>query len=169
MAFFLGGLLLLAVGALIHTFADRKPERRTRFRVVEIWLLWFVAGGGVLTAFGGFSHIGPGAHQVAETIGYAPSMFQWEVGWADIAFGVVGFLTIWNRGSFLTAAVITPAIFNTGATAGHIMQWVAHDNTDPDNIWAIPGDIIPTVVSIVLLIVYRRLGGPKRAPSPGGS
>ena len=44
------------------------------------------------------------------------------------------------------------------------MQWVAHDNTDPDNVWAIPADIIAPVVSITLLIAYRRLGGPEALP-----
>jgi fatty acid desaturase len=71
---------------------DRKPNRRTRYRVVELWLL----------------------------------------------VGFVGLLCIWRRGEFMTAAVIVAAILLWGDAIGHVMQWVSHDNTDPDNIWSIP-------------------------------
>jgi hypothetical protein len=161
MGFFLFQLASLIVGALIHTYADRKPNRRTRYRVTELWLLWFVAGGGAWLVFAGTGHIGPNAPEIAEDIGFRHTPFQWEVGWADIAFGVLGFVCIWKRGSFMTAAVIGTVILLWGDAIGHVMQWVSHDNTAVDNTWAILPDVAVTSVSLVLLGVYRRLGGPR--------
>ncbi|MBB2914204.1 hypothetical protein FHS43_005516 [Streptosporangium becharense] len=162
MVFVVVAFLGLVAAALVHTLVDRAPARRTRYRVVEIWLLWFVAGGGALSAFGGLTHIGPYAPQIADSIGFAHSPFQWEVGWADIAIGTIGLLSIWNRGSFMTAAVIAVAILYWGDAAGHIMQWAAHGNTAPNNVWTIPTDILQPLVAVVLLILYRKGGGPRR-------
>jgi hypothetical protein len=162
MGFFLFTLGTLVVGPLVHTFVDRKPNRRTRFRVVELWLLWWVAGGGFWLAFGGLGHTGPDAAQIADEIGFAHSPFQWEVGWADLSLGVVGIMCIWKRDSFMTAVVIANALLLWGDAIGHVMQWVSHDNTATDNIWAIPSDVLQPLVSIVLLIAYRRMA-PKLA------
>ncbi|MGW7477021.1 DUF6790 family protein [Nonomuraea muscovyensis] len=156
MGFFVVTFLVLVAGALLHPLVDRAPERRTRRRVVELALLWFVAGGGVLSIIGGLSHIGPYAPEVADSIGFAHSPFQWEVGWADIAVGLIGFLSIWNRGSFMTAAVIATAVLYWGDAIGHVMQWVAHGNTAPNNVWTIPTDVLQPLVAVVLLVAYRR-------------
>ena len=44
-----------------------------------------------------------------------------------------------------------------GDAIGHIMQYTVHDNTAPDNVWAIPSDIIGPLLAVVLLIAYRRM------------
>ncbi len=156
MWYFMFALATMVVGAVVHTFVDRSPQRRTRHRVIEIWLLWWVAGGGVWSIIGGLSHIGPTSNQIAESIGYAQSFFQWEVGWADIAVGVLGVVSIWKRDSWLTAAVVALAILYWGDAAGHLMQWIAHDNTAPSNVGAIPSDILQPLVALILLVGYRR-------------
>lgn len=157
MEYFVLTFLGLVAGAVAHTLADRTTARRTPHRVVELWLLWFVAGGGVLSMVGGLGHISPYAPQIADSIGFAHSAFQWEVGWADIAVGLIGFLSIWRRDSFLTAAVIAMAVLYWGDAIGHIMQWVAHGNTAPNNVWTIPTDILQPLIAVILLVAYRRL------------
>lgn len=157
MWFFTFTLATLVVGALLHTFLDRTPARRTKRRVVELWLLWFVVGGGVWAIFGGVSHLGPTSDEIARSIGYRQSMFQWEVGWADIAVGVLGVICVWKRDSWMTAAVVALAILYWGDAIGHIMEWVAHDNTAPSNVGAIPSDILQPLVAVILLLVYRAL------------
>jgi quinol-cytochrome oxidoreductase complex cytochrome b subunit len=157
MWFFTFTLATLVVGALLHTFLDRSASRRTRWRVVELWLLWFVVGGGVWAIIGGLSHIGPYSGQIAASIGYRQSMFQWEVGWADIAVGVLGVMCVWKRDSWLTAAVVAIAILYWGDAVGHLMEWVAHGNTAPSNIGAVPSDILQPLVAVILLIAYRAL------------
>ncbi|MFD7614726.1 DUF6790 family protein [Streptomyces sp. NPDC059828] len=151
--------VVLIACPLIHTFVDRQPNRRTRFRVIEIWLLWFVGASGLLSVLTGLGHIGPNAPEIADGIGFAHSAFQWEVGWADIAIGTIGFLSIWRRDSFMTAAVIALAILYWGDAIGHIMQLAAHDNRAPNNVQPIYTDILQPLIAVLLLIAYRRHGG----------
>lgn len=145
--------------ATIHVFVDRKDDRRSKRRVVELYLIWWIAGSGFWGVFSGFGHIGPTRAEIAAQIGpaYIPSMFQWEVGWSDIAVGTVLFLCIWKRGSFMTAAVIVWAISYWGDAIGHIMQMTHHDNQAVANVWTIPTDIAGPLTAIILLVVYRRL------------
>jgi len=143
-------------GAIIHVLVDRKPKRRTSPRVVELFLVWILAGGGVMSILGGVGHIGPNSTDLAEDIGFEQSFFQWEVGWSDIALGTIGFLCIWKRGSFMTAAVIVLLIQYGGDAIGHVMQWVEHDNTEPGNIYSIPSDTLLPIAAAILLYVHRR-------------
>lgn len=177
MAFFVGQWVVLLIGWAIHTLVDRRPGRRTRARVVELALLWVLVGGGVWAVLGGLSHIGPYATETANQIGYAPSMFQWEVGWGDLALGVLGIGCAWRRlrGTWLTAAVVSLAVAYGGDAIGHVMQLVAHDNRASANVWSLPSDIVQPLLAIVLLIVYRRtargrtyLTGPATRGAPAG-
>jgi hypothetical protein len=70
--------VVLLLGWLTHLAVDRHPDRRTGRRAMELALLWLLVGGGV-------GHVGPNSTDIADQIGYRPSMFQWEVGWAHIA------------------------------------------------------------------------------------
>lgn len=155
--FFLFQVIVVVVGATLHVLFDRKPERRSRRRVVELYLVWLMAGGGVTAIVAGLGHTGPYSAEVAEGIGYRRSMFQWEIGWADIAIGVLGLGCIWKRGSWMTAAVTVLAISYWGDAIGHIVQYITHDNTAPENVWAIPSDLIQPALAIALLVTYRLL------------
>lgn len=85
-------------------------------------------------------------------------MFQWEVGWGDIALGVLSVGCAWRalRGQWMTAAVVVLTIQYGGDAIGHLMQWVANNNTAPDNVWALPSDVLQPLIAIVLLAAYRR-------------
>jgi uncharacterized membrane protein YsdA (DUF1294 family) len=157
--------IILIVGFLIHWLVDRHRHGHHPRRVIELGLLWVVAFGGLWTLLGGISHISGQSHHLATSIGYAPSMFQWEVGWADIAVGFLGLACVRKslRGQWMTAAVVVLAIYFAGDGIGHIMQWSAHHNTAPDNIWAIPSDFLQPAVGIILLMLYRRSGTPAPA------
>jgi len=148
--------LVLVIGFVIHVLVDRHDDAKTKPRVVELALLWTVAGVGTWAILGGIAHIGPTSDTLAVEIGYTQSMFQWEVGWADIAIGVLGLGAIWKRDGWLDAAVTALAIGYGGDAIGHIMEYVAHDNAAGSNVWAIPSDIIQPLLAIVLLIAYRR-------------
>ena len=156
--FFLVPWVIALIGLVLHIFLDRNPARRTAPRVVELALLWVMVFFGAFAILGGLSHIGPNSAEIAEGIGYAPSMFQWEVGWGDIALSVLGVGCAWKskRDGWLTAAVVALVIMYWGDAIGHIMQWQAHDNTAPNNVWAIPSDILQPLLAAVLLVAYRR-------------
>lgn len=155
--FFLASWVILIIGFVIHVFLDRKPGHRTKPRVIELFLIWLLVTTGVFGLIGGLGHISGQSEALAEQIGYAPSMFQWEVGWGDIALSVLLIGTAWvkGRGAWLTAAVVVLAIQYGGDAIGHIMQYVAHNNTAPSNVGAIPSDIAQPVIAILFLVLYR--------------
>lgn len=158
MAFFIAQWVIILLGFILHVLLDRHPDRRTGARAVELALLWMLVAGGAFAIIGGLGHIGPNSTDLAEQIGYEPSMFQWEVGWGDIAIGVLGVAVAWHRfrGTWLTAAVVALTLSYGGDAIGHLMQLVAHDNTEPSNVWSLPSDILQPLLAIVLLIAYRR-------------
>lgn len=156
MIFFVLQWAVFAVALTANVFLDRHPQRRTRPRILELALLWVVVGMSVWGLIGVAGHIGPDSNQLAAQIGYTPSMFQWEVGFGDLALCVLGIIAYWWRDRWLTAAVVALAVSYWGDAIGHIMQYVGDNNTAPSNVWAIPSDILQPLAAIILLIAYRR-------------
>jgi len=158
MSFFAIQWTVLLVGFTAHAVLDRSPARRTAGRVYELAALWLLVGMGAFNLWAGFGHTGPTSDQVAAAIGYAPSMFQWEIGWADIALGVLGILCLRraNRGGWTNATLAALAVSFSGDGIGHLMQLVAHGNTAPDNVWAIPTCFLVPALSALLVHLARR-------------
>lgn len=158
MVYFLSSWIILAIGWIVHVFVDRVPNRRTKHRVLELLLLWLLVSTGVYGLIGATGHVSGISGELAEQIGYTQSMFQWEVGWGDFALCVLLIGCAWQRlrGTWMTAAVVVLAIQYGGDAIGHIMEYVAHDNTAPSNVWAIPSDILQPLIAIILLVIYRR-------------
>jgi len=158
MGFFAAQWIVLIGGFLIHLGLDRSAARRSRARVYELAALWLLVGGGAFNILGGLDHIGPFSEQSAVSIGFAPSMFQWEVGWADIAVGVlgVGCARRTNRGGWTTATLVALTISFFGDGIGHVMQLLVHGNTAPNNLWAIPADFLVPALSILFVLLWRR-------------
>jgi len=160
--FFLIPWVVTIVGFAVHTLLDRKANRRTPYRIVELALVWLLAFGGAWAIFGALAHLGPNSTDVAKGIGYAPSMFQWEVGWGDIVIGVLGLGCIWKRDSWMTAAVVALTLGYGGDAIGHFMSWLGPSKNDAvNNVWAIPSDIMGPLLAIVLLVAYRKLAPTK--------
>lgn len=93
----------------------------------------------------------------AQFIGWAPSPFQTEVGFASLGFAVVGFLAF--RGSFglRLAAVVAPACFLLGAAVGHSYQMLSAGNFSPGNAGAVYyTDIVIPVLGFAFLMLQRR-------------
>jgi hypothetical protein len=155
MLVFLAPWLLLVIGLTIHVLLDHHPGRRSGPRLVELALLWVMVFGGVSGIVGAMGHIGPASIDTAENIGYAPSMFQWEVGFADVALGVLAILSVRYRDRWLTAAVVAIAISYGGDAVGHIIE-MSGGNMNPGNVWSMPADIAQALLGVVLLILYRR-------------
>lgn len=155
MYFFFIGWVVFVVGLALNIALDRNSARRTKPRVVELALLWVVVWFAAFGLVGVIGHIGPNSAQVAAEIGYTPSMFQWEVGFGDLALSVLGILAFWFRDRWLTAAVVVVAVSYCGDAIGHIMEW-SGGNEAVNNVWAIPSDIGQAIFGIVLLVAYRR-------------
>lgn len=156
MFFFVIPWIVLVIGIVANVLLDRHELRRTSPRIVEIALLWTVVWFAVWGLLGVAGHIGPNSEQTATSIGYAPSMFQWEVGFGDLALCTMGVLSYWFRDRWMTAGVVALAISYWGDALGHIMQYYGDGNDAPNNTFAIPSDILQPLVGIVLLVMYRR-------------
>jgi hypothetical protein len=96
------------------------------------------------------------ADDVARSIGWAPgSPFQWEVGVADLGWGVLGVLCpVYGRG-FWVATIIMASIFLLGAAVGHVKQMVVAKNFAPGNAGLIfAADVLVPIFLIVLYLTY---------------
>jgi len=116
-------ILVLLVAAASATNIILKRHDISIKKIVEIVLLWsLVIGVGV---FGVYAFVGHFffADQVAESIGWATgSPFQREVGFADLAGGILGLMCLKWRGSFWLATIVNFSIFSFGAAYGHILE-----------------------------------------------
>ena len=93
----------------------------------------------------------------ASFIGWEDSPFQLEVGFASLGFAVVGLLAF--RGSFdlRLAAIVGPAGFLWGATAGHVYQMITAHNFAPGNAGIIfYSDILVPIVGFIFLWLQHR-------------
>ena len=95
MIFFVVPWLIFIIGVGISVLADRHALRRTAPRIVEIALLWTVVWFAAWGLIGVFGHLGPNSVDIAESIGYAPSMFPREVGFGDLALCALGIGSDW--------------------------------------------------------------------------
>ena len=151
---FFAAIALLGAAVQLH----RDKQHRSRARTLEIFLVWWmVVAVGVAAIFGAMFHFFDGP-DTAREIGYSngDGGFQTEVGFADLAIGVLGILCARFRDGFLLAAVIAVSVSYIGDAYGHLHQAAIHDNHRPDNtglvLWA---DFIAPLVAIGLYAASR--------------
>ena len=77
------------------------------------------------------------AQEIAQKIGWQSGPFQFEVAAANLAFGVLGIMCIWQRRGFRTATGIGYAIFLLGCGYGHFRDMTLHGNFSPYNVGAV--------------------------------
>ncbi len=155
------GIAIICI--IVHAAIMKKP--RTLKKMLEIAFIYIMVvniGFGGLIAFFGHVFNGP---QIAAMIGWpAGSPFQYEVGVADLAFGVIAVLTIWIRGNFWFAAALANAIFLIGCAVGHIRDLILSGNTAVYN--AGPSiyltDIVIPVIVLILAIAIPQIGGKRK-------
>ncbi len=150
--------LAAAVAAIaIHLRWDKEPLRASRVVDVALFyiLLIFAGVAGLMGAVGHTFF----AKEVALGIGWQPgSPFQFEVAMANLAFGVLGIMCIWNRGGFRAATGVGLAVFFLGCAYGHFQDMLA-GNYAPYNaglaIWL--ADVVMPLTILGLLVVRGRL------------
>ncbi len=142
---------VLFVAALLCAALERP--RPTADRTLS-WLLLLPLGvGGLWSAFFHLAY----PEMAARFIGWADSPFQFEVGMADLAFGVAGCAAFRASFGFRGAVVLVNAIFLLGDAAGHVRQMIAAGNFAPGNAGPVFYlDIILPVLTIALLLMSRR-------------
>lgn len=153
--------LLLATGHMLLDKQSRTPARR-----IEIFMIYlFAISLGAAGIGGAFGHLFL-SDQVAEGIGWAAgSPFQLEMGYANLAIGVLGLMAISRRDGFRTAAIVTTAIIGFGATIVHLQDIVAHGNLAPGNTIQNISNLLDPVLLIALTWLSARIADPD-AESP---
>jgi hypothetical protein len=148
------GLTLIAFA--IHLGVSKAS--RTPRRAVETLLLYqfvFVVAVGGTMAFLGHVFM---PDKIAESIGWPTgSPFQYEVGIADGAFGMLGWICIFKRGLFWWATGLAWSFFMVGDAIGHVMRLVQDDDFAPGNAGMWLPEFVIAAVLITSLIVWKVL------------
>ena len=89
-------------------------------------------------------------------IGWAPSPFETEVGFASLGFAVVALLAFKGSYGLRVGAVVGPSIFLLGAAGGHVYQMIAAHNFAPGNAGVIFWmDIVTPLIGFAFLFLQR--------------
>jgi hypothetical protein len=119
---------------------------------LEVGLTWLVGVSGIVLASG---HLLMPA-QVAEVIGWPASRFQWEVGLANLGYGVAGVMATGFGRGFWLATIVVFSIFMLGAAAGHVRSMIAERNFAPGNAgYVFWYDVLVPLFLIALYVATR--------------
>ncbi|MFG1397506.1 DUF6790 family protein [Roseixanthobacter pseudopolyaromaticivorans] len=114
---------------------------------------WLLLSAGLAYAWAGVFHI-LFPRIAAASIGWAVSPFQFEIGVADTAIGLVAIVSFWRTLDFKGPVVGYLSLFSIGVAYGHIRDAIYAGNTAADNFGAL---LIITLVHAVLLPVLYLL------------
>lgn len=141
-------LWMLALGLLLGVWHARRVRpseapgalaRETIFWAIGVAGLW----GFVFHVF--FAPL------TSASIGWQPNGFETEVGFANLAFGVLGIVARFRSIDFCWAAVVGASVFLLGAAANHIVGILGAGNLAPGNagtiLWT---DVLIPVVTVIL-------------------
>src|SRR5215204_5983256 len=144
--------VLIAAGHLGLDSRSRSRERR-----LEIFLLYLFGVGVAGSGIGGFfGHVFI-SDLVAESIGWPTgNPFQLEVGFANLAVGILGIVAMSRRDGFREAAVIAVTVFGVGATVVHVMDVVESGNLAPGNTIQNVSNLLRPALLIAFLAASRR-------------
>lgn len=141
--------------AALHVRLDAGAS--DRLRKAEVYLVYlFLLGVAASGLSGFFGHVFA-ADAVAESIGWPTgSPFQQEMGFANLALGVLGLVAAARRDGFREATVIAVAVVGVGATVVHVDDIVENGNLAAGNSIQNIGNLLKPAVLIAALVVSRR-------------
>jgi 4-amino-4-deoxy-L-arabinose transferase-like glycosyltransferase len=144
--------LIIAVGHLGLDKSSRSHERK-----LEIFLLYLFGVGVAGSGIGGFfGHVFI-SDSVAESIGWPTgNPFQLEVGFANLAVGILGIVAMGRRDGFREATVIAVTVFGVGATVVHARDIIETGNLAPGNTFQNVGNLLKPALLIGFLVASRR-------------
>ena len=135
---------LLFIAAIVIAFATRRPASLAE-RLLA-WLLLLSVG--VEMVWAGFFHVAF-PQTAASMIGWQVSPFQFEIGVADLAAGIVAIVSFWRGIEFKSAIVLYTVLFYAGVAIGHVRQAVEAGDYSPFNFGTL---LVLTIAKIVLLL-----------------
>jgi hypothetical protein len=143
-------VVAISVPALIHVMHAGRRDRSGRSEIV---LMYVLGVSGAIGMFNTMLHT-VFASEVAATIGWpAGNPFQTEVGFANLAIGIVGFACFW-RYDFWLPAIAAKTVFAWGAGVTHVIDIVRSGNMSSNNAGPILAwDFLLPVVAISLYVL----------------
>jgi 4-amino-4-deoxy-L-arabinose transferase-like glycosyltransferase len=144
--------LIIAVG---HLGLDKSAQSRER--KLEIFLLYLFGVGVAGSGIGGFFGHYFISDSVAESIGWPTgNPFQLEVGFANLAVGILGIVAMGRRDGFREATVIAVTVFSVGATIVHARDIIETGNLAPGNTIQNVANLLKPALLIGFLAASRR-------------
>lgn len=152
---FIFTMLPLLLAGMVIAFDRTVTSQERKVEVVLIFLFALgVAGGGIGNFFAHFFLSDP----VAESIGWPTgSPFQLEIGFANLAIGVLGLMAVGRRDGFREATVTAVTVFSVGATVVHVMDIMETGNLAPGNTLQNVLNLLKPALLIWALTTARRL------------
>ncbi len=150
----------LGVGIILFDTSARGRLRRTEALLIPLFVVG-VAGSGI----GGFvAHVFL-SDDIADSIGWPTgSPFQLEVGFANLAIGILGAVAAGRRDGFREATVIAVTVFGVGATVVHLLDIRETGNLAPGNTAQNVSNLLRPLLLIILLALSRRAERTSTAP-----
>jgi hypothetical protein len=147
--------ILPLLAATLVARIDRSVH--TRPRAFEIYLIYLFGLGVTGSGIGGFiGHLFL-SDVVAESVGWPTgSPFQQEMGFANLALGVLGLIAIARRDGFREATVLAVTIIGVGATVVHVIDIVQTGNLAPGNTVQNVANLVRPLLLIWFLWQSRR-------------
>lgn len=124
----------------------RRDDRPFASRLFD-WLLLLSVG--VVSLWAGAFHVFF-PNIAAQSIGWQVSPFQFEIGVADMAIGIVAILAFWRSLPFKSSVVLYIVLFYIGVAIGHVRDALEAGNFAANNFGLL---LILTVAQIVILPV----------------
>jgi hypothetical protein len=128
-----------------------------------LWVLTVCVGAYGLFAFYGHAFR---ADETATLVGWPTgNPFQLEAAAGYLAFGILGLLCIWIRGTFWYAVGLGQAIFSLSIAYVHIVQLVVNGDNAPNNSGLfLYSEFGLSLVLLGLLLAYKVFGQRVRIP-----
>jgi len=154
MIFFIFWLIGIIVGIITTVI---NPTMRTLGAISTNLLFYQLTITLTLTGIQGFlGHVFK-SDMIADFIGWEKgSLFQKELGYAELGYGIAGILCIWFKGEFWLATIVIISPLFIGATIVHVKEMIKNKNFNPGNsVMVIPDLLLP--LSLIVLYVLSRV------------
>jgi hypothetical protein len=129
--------IVLFICAVIITIWHLTYKKEWYYpKSIEVFLSYILLFNmGLMGLLAAYAHVFLGP-ETARSIGWQPgSPFQYEIGMANLSYGVLGILAFWIRGGrFWDACIIGWVVLFLGCFVGHVIDYYENHNTAPYNI-----------------------------------
>lgn len=147
---------VVVLGSFVQMLSDMRYKRLTKRRAAERLLSWSLPiNGGLLEIVGFLWHTLRGKKTADGVDPTVDNTLRKQVAIAHLAFGVLGVLSIWFRGTFWFATVIGQAIFLTGISIAHAHEMQKQGKPFVDILLFF--DVLMSLAHIGLLRFYNPL------------